>query len=93
MFALDSFDAKTLRSVSFGLSGSRAYKYPQQSVARTCDWDFVGVLDRRSDIMDIVRHKRKELCGLLRIDQLENVPWEVRSHIRFLCSLEANQNN
>lgn len=76
-FLIDPLLAKQLCFVSVALSGSRAYQYPQREVS-TADWDFVGVVERKHDILNLVWHRREVLCDMIGIVQPEDFPWEVR---------------
>ena len=77
-FFIDPLLAKQLGFVSVALSGSRTYQYPQQEVSAACDWDFVGIVERKYDILNIVRHRRELLCDMIGIVLPEHFPWEVR---------------
>jgi hypothetical protein len=75
---IDPVLAKQLGFVSVGLGGSRAYQYPQREVSTACDWDFVGVVERKDDILNLVLHRRETLREMIGIVQPEHFPWEVR---------------
>ncbi|KAJ5415511.1 hypothetical protein N7465_004206 [Penicillium sp. CMV-2018d] len=74
-FSLDPLRAKQLGFLAVGLSGSRAYQSLQRQFASTCDWDFVSVVEMKSDIIRLVHHKKDELRELVGIVQLEDFPW------------------
>lgn len=76
-FSPNPLQAQQLGFISISLSGSRAYKYSRQDYPTTYDWDFVGLVERKCDILDLLLHRREELWSLLEIVQPEQFPWEV----------------
>lgn len=70
--------AKDLGFLYLGLSGSRAYKDGSSAELRAdSDWDFVGMVESKNDIISLVVNNETRICDLFDIVKQECVSWEV----------------
>ena len=82
-FSPDPKLAKQLGFLYFGLSGSRAYKEGNwESLRENADWDFVGMVESKNDIVSLALQKKSQICDLLGIFRAECLSWEVIINIR-----------
>ncbi|KAJ5559812.1 hypothetical protein N7513_002211 [Penicillium frequentans] len=76
-FSPNPRQAQQLGFISISLSGSRAYEYSRADYPTSCDWDLIGLVEGKRDILDLLLHRREELWNLLEIVQPEQFPWEI----------------
>jgi hypothetical protein len=89
-FSPDPVIARQLGFISISLGGSRTYKYPPQEVPTTYDWDFVGLVERKCDILGLLLHRREELWDMLGIVEPEQFPWKVSFPACHMFGQKAN---
>jgi 8-oxo-dGTP pyrophosphatase MutT (NUDIX family) len=66
------------------VSGQSDYSHPQD-VEDDRDWDGIGIVERKEDIIRLANHRKADLCKLLRIDT-EEQPSLTVSHMGLVLS-------
>lgn len=74
--------ARHLGLLHFAIGGSRAYREQDPPGGDTDsdakrDWDFIGIVESRNDIVSIALHKTTQLNTLLGVVRMEYSGWQV----------------
>lgn len=94
----DTALAGRLGFIYFGIGGSRNFRdgdfaVPGQKSGESQDWDLIGIVDSKEDIVSLALHRESQVLYLLGIMQAEYSPWSVSSLIIRVKMLTANLDN
>jgi hypothetical protein len=84
LFCFDPALAENLGFLYLALGGSRVYQQQNWTsihkiATKIQDWDLIGLVESKRDILFLVLHKETQLRSLLGIVHAEHLTWEVSS--------------